>query len=95
MDEPHGGPGTFRVRLLAEDASFDARTDRPLLASAHDAGWPLASSCRNGTCRTCIRRLRSGAVTYRIAWPGLLAEEKAEGWFLPCVAYPAGDLVVE
>ncbi|MFT5036421.1 MAG: ferredoxin [Litorivivens sp.] len=27
-------------------------------------------------------------------WPGLSAEEKAEGFFLPCVAYPASDLVM-
>ncbi|WP_239024337.1 2Fe-2S iron-sulfur cluster-binding protein [Ramlibacter humi] len=85
----------FRVRLLAEDATFDAPADRPLLLSAQEAGWPLASSCRNGTCRTCIRRLRSGAVVYRIEWPGLLAGEKSEGWILPCVAHPASDLVLE
>jgi len=33
-------------------------------------------------------------VTYRMEWPGLSAEEKAEGWFLPCVAYPTTDLVM-
>jgi hypothetical protein len=27
-------------------------------------------------------------------WPGLSAEEKADGLFLPCVAYPASDLVM-
>ena len=26
--------------------------------------------------------------------PGLLAEDKAEGWVLPCVALPASDLVL-
>ena len=28
------------------------------------------------------------------SWPGLSAEEKAEGCILPCVAYPASDLVL-
>ena len=54
----------------------------------------MQSSCRNGVCRTCICRLQSGRVTYRMEWPGLSAEEKAEGWFLPCVAYPASDLLI-
>jgi ferredoxin len=33
-------------------------------------------------------------VRYRVEWPGLLAEEKAEGWILPCVALPDAGLVV-
>jgi hypothetical protein len=33
-------------------------------------------------------------VDYRIAWPGLLPEEKAGGWVLPCVAYPLSDVVL-
>lgn len=41
-----------------------------------------------------MKQLLSGRVAYRIEWPGLLAEEKAEGWILPCVAYPEADLVI-
>lgn len=37
-------------------------------------------------------RLVSGRVVYRIEWPGLTREEKAEGFILPCVAYPASDV---
>jgi len=36
--------------------------------------------------------LVSGQVRYEMAWPGLTAEEKAEGCVLPCVAYPMGDV---
>ncbi len=39
-------------------------------------------------------RLEQGRVRYQIEWPGLLAEEKAEGWILPCVACPESDLVL-
>jgi len=66
----------------------------PLLRAAEQAGIDLPSSCRNGTCRACICRLVSGKVRYAIEWPGLLAEEKAEGWILPCVAHPESDLVL-
>ena len=76
-------------------AVFRAADDAPLLISAQAAGLDLPSSCRNGTCRACMLHVAAGAVTYRIEWPGLLAEEKAEGWILPCVAYPVSDLVLD
>ena len=66
-----------------------------LLRAALAAGVRLPSSCRNGTCRACICRLVSGAVRYQIDWPGLLADEKAEGWILPCVAEALGDVVID
>lgn len=66
-----------------------------LLEAAQAAGVRLARSCRNGSCRACRCRLLAGEVHYRVEWPGLLAEEKAEGWILPCVALPEGDVVVD
>jgi ferredoxin len=66
-----------------------------LLEAALAAGIRLSRSCRNGTCRTCRCRLLAGAVDHRVEWPGLLAEEKAEGWILPCVALPRGDVTIE
>lgn len=65
-----------------------------LMASARAAGIELPSSCRNGTCRTCLCRLVSGQVSYRIEWPGLSFEEKRDGFILPCVAHPVSDLVI-
>jgi ferredoxin len=76
-------PGGFR---------FETEAGRTLLQSAESAGIELPSSCRNGTCRTCICRLLDGEIRYRIEWPGLSREEKAEGWILPCVAEPLGDV---
>ena len=69
--------------------------DQPLMASARAVGIELPSSCRNGTCRSCICRLVSGEVAYRIQWPGLSADEKREGWILPCVAHPLSDVVID
>ena len=69
--------------------------NQTLLQAALAAGVRLPSSCRNGSCRSCLARLLSGQVAYTIDWPGLLAEEKAEGWILPCVACARGDLVIE
>ena len=67
-----------------------------LLHAAEVAGLNsvLPSSCRNGTCRTCIAQLVSGQVRYEIEWPGLSAEEMMAGCVLPCVAHPCSDVVL-
>ena len=83
------------VRLEPSGWHFEATPGRTLLDAASAAGIELPRSCRNGTCRACRCLLRSGSVVYRIEWPGLLAEEKREGWILPCVAHAQTDLVVE
>ena len=84
----------FQVLLPGSDVAFEASASDTLLASAQRAGVVLTSSCRNGTCRACVARLGEGRVVYRIEWPGLSADEKAAGYFLPCVAYPASHLVI-
>jgi ferredoxin len=93
--EGDGSERVWQARLGEGGPVFDAPADRSLLQSAEAAGWPLPSSCRNGTCRTCLQRLRSGQVRYRVEWPGVLAEERREGWILPCVAHPCSDVVLE
>jgi len=87
-------PGHHRVTLLPDRASFDARTDQSVLKSALQSGVSMQSSCRNGTCRTCMCRLVIGRIAYEIEWPGLSAEEKREGLVLTCVARPLTDLVL-
>jgi ferredoxin len=94
MDEQGGATKTWRVAIGPGGPAFEAPEDQTLLRAAEAAGRPLPSSCRNGTCRTCMQRMLSGAVRYRIEWPGLLEEEKREGWVLPCVAHPAADIVL-
>jgi ferredoxin len=85
----------FAVRFAADTRAFTAGADETLVAAAARAGIELPASCRNGTCRTCMCQVRSGEVAYRIQWPGLLPEEKEEGWILPCIAYARSDLVLE
>lgn len=88
------GSAVFEARLGVGGTAFSAPAGLPLLQAAEQAGQLLPSSCRNGTCRTCLCQLVSGQVVYRIEWPGLSAEEKQEGCILPCVAYPASDVVL-
>ena len=85
----HDAPITLQPLACAFPA--DGTT---ILHAAEAAGFVLPSSCRNGTCRTCICRLESGAVRYLVEWPGLSIEEKREHYLVPCVAVPIGDVVV-
>jgi len=39
--------------------------------------------------------MAAGQVRYLIEWPGLSAEEKRDGYILPCVAYPQSDMTLE
>lgn len=90
----------FTAQLQPGGQRFAAPADMPLLQAAELAnitntpGLKMSSSCRNGTCRTCICQLLEGEVTYRIEWPGLSLDEKREGFILPCVAYPLSDVVI-
>jgi ferredoxin len=85
----------FTVVIEPSTLRYLAPADTALLQSAREAGLVLPSSCRNGTCRTCLCRMLEGSVRYAIEWPGLSAAEKAEGFILPCVAMPTSALVVE
>jgi ferredoxin len=85
----------MRVRLEPSGLGFEAETGTTLLKAAESAGIEMPSSCRNGTCRTCICQLLSGSIRHTVEWPGMSAEEKAEGWILPCVAEAQSDLSID
>lgn len=83
------------VRVEPLGRVFEAPDTLTVLEAAGFANLRLPRSCRNGTCRTCLCRVIEGKVRHTIEWPGLSAEEKAEGYILPCVAVAETDLVIE
>lgn len=85
----------MKVRLEPSGLEFETDAGTTLLKAAEAAGIELPSSCRNGTCRTCICQRLAGETRHIIEWPGLSAEEKTEGWILPCVAQAQGDITLE
>ncbi|MCV2367350.1 2Fe-2S iron-sulfur cluster-binding protein [Roseateles oligotrophus] len=84
----------FQITLAGEAISFWAEPELTILRASLRGGGGLLSSCRSGTCRACRCRLLEGEISYLIEWPGLSAEEKAEGWILPCVAQPRSNLLL-
>ena len=85
----------FQILVTPLQREFEAAEDQTLLLAAEQAGLALPSSCRNGTCRTCICKMRLGSVRYLVEGPGLSLEEKQEGYVLPCVATAVSDVVLE
>lgn len=85
----------FTVRVLPDDLQCDVEDGMTVLQALEAGRIEVPSSCRNGTCRTCVCQLLSGTVRYEMEWPGLSAEEMAEGFVLPCVAYPSSDVVLQ
>lgn len=85
----------MKVRIAPAGFEFEAEPGLSLLESAEAAGIELPSSCRNGTCRTCLCHMPVGRVHYRIEWPGVSLDEKDEGWVLPCVAEPLADVTLD
>jgi ferredoxin len=85
----------WKVSIKPSGLEFAAASTMSLLTAALRAQIRMPSSCRNGTCRTCLCILAEGRIRYQIDWPGLSAEEKAEGCILPCVAVAESDLVLE
>jgi len=86
---------TFTVHIDPSGTTFEAPETLTVLEAASFANVHLPRMCRNGTCRTCLCKLKSGTVRYTIDWPGVSAEEKAEGYILPCVAVAQSDLLIE
>lgn len=91
---PDFEPPCYLVTLVPQHWTFTARHDESLFQAARRAGIRLPTLCRNGTCRTCFSRMESGSVRYLVEWPGLSAEEKREGFILPCVAVATSPVVM-
>jgi ferredoxin len=88
-------PDCFELRIEPQGWTCEASSRSTLWRSARQAGVRLPSSCLNGTCRTCLCRLRGGTIRYSIEWPGVSQDEQEEGWILPCVAQPLSDVVLD
>jgi ferredoxin len=85
---------TATITLQPSGWSFTAPENATILQAAEQAGIDLPSSCRNGTCRTCICRVTAGSVRHLVEWPGLSFDEKRDGYILPCVAVAEGEVVL-
>ena len=84
----------FIARVMPADIPCDVEDGMTLLQAMEAGRMEVPSSCRNGTCRTCVCQLLQGSVRYEVEWPGLTSEEMEEGYVLPCVAFATSDVVL-
>jgi glycine betaine monooxygenase B len=89
------GHSAVRARLAFDRSHLvvDVPQGATLLEAAESAGVRIPSLCRSGVCGTCKTRLISGDVQF--SSDAVDADERAQGYILPCVAWPAGDCNLE
>jgi glycine betaine catabolism B len=88
---PGEAPGRLRLAVSGHETDLDP--SETLLDAAERAGGRIASFCRAGICGTCRTRLVSGEV--RCTAEALSSQDRESGYVLPCVAWAAGDCVLE
>jgi ferredoxin-NADP reductase len=93
-EPPTGGHGAaFEVELATGGRVVPVPPERSLLQALEDAGVPVLSSCREGTCGTCEVGVLDGQVDHRDRL--LTDEEKAAGdTMLVCVSRAVGTRLV-
>lgn len=84
---------SVRVTFDASRLTVSASSSSTLLETAEAEGVHIASSCRSGVCQSCRTRLKSGHADCRSDL--LDADDRANGYVLPCVTWPVDDCVLE
>ncbi len=79
--------------ITYEERTIECRAGDSVLDAMLEAGEPVPHSCRSGICRCCMMRAVSGEPG-AAAQAGLSLPLREQGFFLPCVCIPKGDLVV-
>ena len=85
VPDPSAGTSVVFVEFLRSGFQFELIPDMSLLEFAETVGVSISYGCRQGQCGTCATRLLRGSVTME-AEGGLSAEQKRDGFILPCVS---------
>lgn len=88
-------PPPFTAHVEGENLALPAARDLTLLDALELGGVDWPSSCRDGSCGTCMGRLKAGRVRYENEFIALSDQDVADGFVLPCVAYPDSDVTLE
>lgn len=87
-------PGPLEVNFYRSAVACKVSPDETLLESSEKNGVLIPSGCRQGVCGTCRTRLLSGRVRMETE-EGLNDELRSQGFILPCVSRPLGDITLD
>ncbi|CCE06181.1 vanillate O-demethylase oxidoreductase (Vanillate degradation ferredoxin-like protein) [Bradyrhizobium sp. STM 3843] len=82
----------FEVKIASTGATFKIPGDKSVTAYLEENGVKIATSCEQGMCGTCKTKVVEGEVEHRDK--RLSADQRAQGYFLPCVSRAKGDTLV-
>ena len=86
--------GPLEVNFYRSAVAFKVSPNETLLESSEKNGVLIPSGCRQGVCGTCRTRLLSGRVRMETE-EGLNDELRSQGFILPCVSRPIGDITLD
>ncbi|HHO51827.1 MAG TPA: 2Fe-2S iron-sulfur cluster binding domain-containing protein [Deltaproteobacteria bacterium] len=87
-------PGGRPVALTFGDRVLDCQPGETVLEAFERHGVALSSSCRSGTCQSCMLQAVKGSVPAAAA-VGLKPAWRELGYLLACTCRPSGDLVLQ
>ncbi|MCR5032073.1 MAG: iron-sulfur cluster-binding domain-containing protein [Lachnospiraceae bacterium] len=82
------------VRGIHEDV-VDARADEPIAVALERSAIAIDTHCRGGECGFCRSKLLAGDLFISPLGDGRRAEDKEQGYFHACSAYPVSDCKVK
>ncbi|MFC4494883.1 PDR/VanB family oxidoreductase [Streptomyces ovatisporus] len=88
-----GRPGSFEVVLAQSGRTLAVPADRSVLEAVEEAGVPVLSSCREGTCGTCETGVLEGVPEHRDALLSEAERDTGDVMFI-CVSRCRGGRLV-
>ena len=89
---------TYQVRLINKkedlDTTIEVDEETTILEAAEDLGIDLPSSCRAGSCSSCVIKVVEGEIDQ--SEQNFLDDEQVEkGFALLCVTYPRSNCTIK
>lgn len=81
------------MRIIFEGRRFDGPDGESVLECLERHGERAPSFCRSGVCHSCVMKVEVGRVP-ALSQEGLKESWRQQGYFLPCVCRPQGEIDV-